>query len=243
MKSIFTKHLLHICFFLFGFYASAIVLAVATDNNKSVVSVLNSLSVFFASAGAFAALFTLFHIVYAKSEESENKEVNYFKFIIFMLHVQIEFLTRCEETMAKYKNLSEDERAISLNAYGYDEKLTDTINIEECIFLLSSPNQRLLLDLDRSQRWFKACMNEMKSRSSVFINDYNKPLSKHIKPNDVVNAELISEIAGHSVLPELIRLTNSMYDQQPKVKEFLTNVQSNVNYEMRRRYPHRTFVD
>lgn len=243
MKTLVSRYSLHICFCFSGFYISAIALAYANSESHDFLSVLNSLGVFLASAGAVAALLTLFHVVYSRSEDKEEQEVNYFKYTMFILARQAMFISMFESRISPLQDVEETKRALELKSLKFDETLCDAINIERSLCLLSSPNSALLSELDRCQRDFKTLSHTIERRNRLYINDYQKKVQHHLSPGVRFRQEDLERIVGNALLPSLIEFTNEVYLQLPRVRKHITDVHRQLHAEFKRKYPHRKFVE
>ena len=243
LKKLVSRYSLHICFCFAGFYISAVALAYADAESHSFVSVLNSIGVFLASAGAVAALLTLFHVVYSRVEDKEEQEVNYFKYSLFILDRQAMFISRYEDRIAHFQGTDETQRALQLESLKFDDTLCNVISIERCLGLLSSPNTALLSELDRCQRDFKILSNTIARRNQLYINDYQRKVQHHFSPGMAFSQEELEEIVGNSLLPSLVEFTNEIYLQLPKVKGHIVDVHKQLHTEFKRKYPYRKFVE
>ncbi|MGY3858813.1 hypothetical protein [Aeromonas intestinalis] len=243
MKNFVSRYSLHICFLFLGFYASAVILAYADSESHDFLSVLNSLGVFFASAGAVAALLTLFHVVYSREEDKEEHEVNYFKYTIFILERQAIFISMFEDRISRFQNIEEKSRALQLESLKFDDTLCDAISIEKSLCLLSSPNTALLSELDRCQRDFKSLSHTITRRNSLYINDYQRKVQHHFSPGINFSQEELEKIVGSALLPSLVEFTNEIYLQLPKVKKHIVDVSNQLHSEFKRKYPHQKLVE
>lgn len=243
MNKLISRYSLHICFGFVGFYISAIAFAYADSESHSFISVLNSVGVFLASAGAVAALLTLFHVVYSRAEDKEEQEVNYFKYSLFILDRQATFISMYEESIARFQDTDETQRALLLGSIKFDDTLCNAINIERSLSLLSSPNDALLSELDRCQRDFKVLSNTIERRNKLYINDYQRKVQYHFSPDRAFSQAELEKIVGNALLPSLVEFTNEVFLQLPKVKKHIIDVHGQLHVEFRRKYPHRKFVE
>lgn len=234
---------MHICFCFAGFYISAVVLAYANSESHSFLSVLNSIGVFLASAGALAALLTLVHVVYSRAEDKEEQEVNYFKYSLFILDRQTMFISKYENRIVQFQGANKTTRALQLESIKFDDTLCNVINIERSLGLLSSPNTALLSELDRCQRDFQILSHTVERRNKLYINDYQRKVQHDLVPGTAFSQEELEKIVGNALLPSLIEFTNEIYLQLPKVKEHIIDVHRQLHIEFKRKYPHRKFVE
>lgn len=241
VKTLVIRYSLHICFAFFGFYASAVVLAYSDSESRDFISTLTSLGVFLASAGAIAALLTLFHVVYSRAEDKEECEINYLRYIMFILERQAMFISIFEKRISTFQSLDETTRALQLESLKFDDSLCDTINIERSLFLLSSSNSELLSELDRSQRDFKSLSYTIMRRNNLYINDYQRKVQHHLYPGGYYSLAELEKIVGNSLLPSLVEFTNEIFMQLPRVRSHIIDVHSQLKIEFKRRYPHQLY--
>ncbi|EHU5194287.1 hypothetical protein [Vibrio parahaemolyticus] len=243
MKNLLSRYSLHICFGFAGFYISAVALAYAESESRNFLSVLNSIGVFLASAGAVAALLTLFHVVYSRLEDKEEQEVNYFKYSLFILDRQAMFISKYEDRISWLQDADEVERALYLESLKFDDTLCNAINLERSLGLLSSPNVALLSELDRCQRDFKTLSHTVERRNKLYINDYQRRVQHHLIPGKTFSLDELEKIVGNALLPSLVEFTNEIYLQLPKVREHIIDVHRQLHIEFKRKYPYRKFVE
>lgn len=238
-----SKYLFNICFALLGFYVSAFCFSIEKDSD-SYISSMNSLGTFLASAGGLSALLTLIYIIHSKDNEKEEQEVQYFKYMLFVLYRQIDLLGRYWEEMKDYKDAEDRIRAARFEAVKFDSSLVDILNLEKCIFLLSSENVNLLPELDRSQRWLKSISIVIGNRNDIYLNEFQANLLSKYRAGQDVSIDLISaEHRDFNVLAQLTEMTNVLYRELPELKKLLEEVRGAVNSELIRRYPHRKYFN
>ncbi|MEM0556193.1 MULTISPECIES: hypothetical protein [Aeromonas] len=243
VNSFIKKHSLNICFVLLGFYISAVFFAYSYDTSSSFLVVLNNIGTFLGSAGALAAILTILNIFYKQQEEKEEREVNYLKYIAFILDRQLTIISLYELNSSKFMNIDEAKRALALPAYRIDETLLNVIDIEKCLFLLSSPNEQLLAELDRSQRNFKSLFHTISTRNEVYINQYHSKMHSLFRHDEEFTLNELEGIVGKSLLPSLTELTNEIYINVPNVKTLIQSMFTQTLAELKRKYPHRNFIE
>ncbi|MEZ8383917.1 hypothetical protein AB6C98_09565 [Vibrio splendidus] len=246
MKNYFNKYVAELTYMLVGFYLFAVVYSFANDTDKPVIEILTSIGVFLSSGGAIVAFITLINVIVTKRTVQEDNEVEYSNFILLILDRQSRFLKMVLDDVKnqekEYEFSNATERALGVSIAVFDESLIMSINLEKSLYLLSSEAPEVVGRLDQCQRDFMYLARNVSNRNDLYINDYQKVVQHHLKPDEKYPKEQIEEKIGNAVIPSLESSTTSILHRTKLLRDETIELNKALLKLLRKKYPDRKFI-
>lgn len=225
-----------ILWFILGLYATGVLLAFSTEQNSSLIETLNNLGAFLSGGGAFAAIFTLVHVIYSKQQERIESEVAEVIYSGLIINRQLQFLLGLAKTTKLLEVKDITSYAYQMESFDFNKHLENQIRLDKLLFLLGSSDAGLIEIIDGGQRNFSTLSNKWDQRNQLWFDYHQRVTSGEFHGQKFINRSNVAKVLGESHLLELERCTKDIQHYLKVTIEWLEKADKDLKLVLKNDY-------